>query len=149
MFLCYLGLVNPTYRDVFTHIFYLVTDFTHWGRNNKAANVYTTFANVFSCRKKHEFRFRFHWIFFKGRMTNIPALVHIMAWRRSSDKPLFEPMVVSLLTRICVTRPQCVKIHCIIPCIPFASKYTRPCIAWITIRRYETIEMWLKPLKMH
>ena len=46
----------------------------------------------------------------KGPINNIPALVQIMAWRRSGDKPLPEPMVVSLLTHIlthiCVTRPQ-------------------------------------------
>ena len=29
-----------------------------------------------------------------------------MAWRRTGDKPLSEPMMVSLLTHICVTRPQ-------------------------------------------
>ena len=40
---------------------------------------------------------------------NIPALVQIMAWRRPGDKPLSEPMMVSLLTHICVTRPQWVK----------------------------------------
>ena len=34
------------------------------------------------------------------------ALVQIMAWRRPGDKPLSEPMMVSLLTHICVTRPQ-------------------------------------------
>ena len=32
-----------------------------------------------------------------------------MAWRRSGDKPLSEPMVVKLPTHICVTRPQWVK----------------------------------------
>ena len=42
----------------------------------------------------------------KVRINNIPALVQIMAWRRPGDKPLSEPMVVSLLTHICVTRPQ-------------------------------------------
>ena len=42
----------------------------------------------------------------KGPINNIPALVHIMAWRRPGDKPLSEPMMVSLLTHICVTRPQ-------------------------------------------
>ena len=41
-----------------------------------------------------------------GRINNNPALVQIMAWRRSGDKPLSEPMMVSLLTHICVTRPQ-------------------------------------------
>ena len=33
-----------------------------------------------------------------------------MACRRSGDKPLSEPMIVSLLTHICVTRPQWVKV---------------------------------------
>ena len=42
----------------------------------------------------------------KGPINNIPALVQIMAWHRSGDKPLSEPMMVSLLTYICVTRPQ-------------------------------------------
>ena len=45
----------------------------------------------------------------KGLINNIPALVKIMAWRRPGDKPLSEPMMVSLLTHICVTRPQWVK----------------------------------------
>ena len=43
------------------------------------------------------------------RINNIPALVEIMAWRRPGDKPLSEPMMVSLLTHICVIRPQWVK----------------------------------------
>ena len=42
----------------------------------------------------------------KGLFNNIPALDQIMAWRRSGDKPLSEPMMESLLTHICVTRPQ-------------------------------------------
>ena len=45
----------------------------------------------------------------KGPISNNPALVKIMAWRRSGDKPLSEPMMVSLPTHICVTRPQWVK----------------------------------------
>ena len=46
----------------------------------------------------------------KGPINNNPALVQIMAWRRSGDKPLSEPMMVSLLTHICVTRPQWVNL---------------------------------------
>ena len=45
----------------------------------------------------------------KVRINNIPALVLIMAWRRSDDEPLSwlsEPMMVSLLTHIYVVRPQ-------------------------------------------
>ena len=45
----------------------------------------------------------------KGPINNIPALVQIMAWRRPGDKPLFKPMMDSLPTHICVTRPQWVK----------------------------------------
>ena len=45
----------------------------------------------------------------KGSINNDPALVQIMAWRRSGDKPLSESMMVSLPTHICVTRPQWVK----------------------------------------
>ena len=42
----------------------------------------------------------------RGPINYIPTLVQIMAWRRSGDKPLSEPMIVSLLTHRCVTRPQ-------------------------------------------
>ena len=42
-------------------------------------------------------------------ITNIPALVQILTWRRSGDKPLSEPMMDNLLTHICVTWPQWVK----------------------------------------
>ena len=41
--------------------------------------------------------------------NNIPALDQIMAWRRPSDKPLSELMIVRLPKHICVTRPQWVK----------------------------------------
>ena len=51
----------------------------------------------------------------KGPINNIPALVQVMAWRRPGDKPLTEPMVVRLLTHICVTRPQWVN------CFPWAG----------------------------
>ena len=42
----------------------------------------------------------------KGWINKTPALVQIMAWRRSGDKPLSEPMMVVLPTHICVTQPQ-------------------------------------------
>ena len=57
----------------------------------------------------------------KGPIDNIPALVQIMAWRRLGDKPLYEPMMVSLLTHICVTRPQWVQ--------SFYLQWLNPC--WI------------------
>ena len=42
----------------------------------------------------------------ENQINNIPSLVQIMAWRRSGDKPLSEPMMVWLPTYICVTQPQ-------------------------------------------
>ena len=45
----------------------------------------------------------------RSPFNNNPALVQVMAWRRTGDKPLSEPMVVRLPTHICVTRPQWVK----------------------------------------
>ena len=65
------------------------------------------------CSRQH-FQMRFlQWkcmnfakFFTKVRINNIPSLVQIMAWRRPGDKTLYESMLVSLLTRICVTPPQ-------------------------------------------
>ena len=64
----------------------------------------------------------FKWIFFnenvwisinislkfvpRGPINNIPTLVQVMAWRRTGDKPLSEPMWPRLTTYICVTRPR-------------------------------------------
>ena len=42
----------------------------------------------------------------KSPINNIPVLVQIMAWCRPGDKPLSEPMIISLPTHICFTRPQ-------------------------------------------
>ena len=54
----------------------------------------------------------------KGPINNIPALVQIMDWRWSGGKPLSEPMMISLLTHICVTRPQWVKaLFCNVFCV--------------------------------
>ena len=48
----------------------------------------------------------------KGPINNNPALVQIMAWRHPGDKPLSEPMMVSVPTHICITRPQWNKNAC-------------------------------------
>ena len=42
----------------------------------------------------------------RGPIYNIPTLVQVMAWRRSGDRPLSEPMMVRLPMHIFVTRPQ-------------------------------------------
>ena len=77
----------------------------------------------------------------KVRINNISALVQIMAWRRPSDKPLSEPMMVSLLTHICVTRPQWVNTTVILVIVLqmmleghwgiwFGSRHYRCCLIW-------------------
>ena len=45
----------------------------------------------------------------KDPINNIPAMVQIMAWCQSGDKPLPEPMVVKLPTHICFIQPKWVK----------------------------------------
>ena len=40
------------------------------------------------------FLFEFNWNMFPGiQITNMPALVKIIAWRRTATKPLSEPVV--------------------------------------------------------
>ena len=45
----------------------------------------------------------------KRPINNIPSLVQIMVCHRPGDKPLSESMKVRLLTHICVTQPQRIK----------------------------------------
>ena len=68
-------------------------------------------ANVFKCNFLNEIV----WIPIKislkfvpkGPINNNPALVQIMAWHQTgNNKPLPEPMMLSSLTHICLTRPQ-------------------------------------------
>ena len=85
---------------------------THWGRDKMDAIFQTTF---FKCIFLNENV----WISLKISLkfvprvpvNNIPALVLIKAWRRPGNKPLSEPMIVSLPTHICVTRPQWVRVE--------------------------------------
>ena len=84
---------------------------SHWGRD-KIAISRTKFSNAFSWMKYMNFVYDFAEVCWLGSNNNIPALVQIIAWRCPGDMPLSEPMIVTLLTHICVTRPQWVK--CII-----------------------------------
>ena len=82
----------------------LVHWLSYWGPDKMAAFPQTTISNAFSWMKMFKLRLRFLWI------NNIPSFVQIMAWCKPGDKPLSEPIMVSLLTHICVTRPQWVKL---------------------------------------
>ena len=82
---------------------------THWGRDKMDAISQTTSSSAFSWMKMFEFRWKFQWsLFLRVQLTIFQHW--IMAWCRPGDKPLSEPMMVSLTTHICVTRPQWVKI---------------------------------------
>ena len=65
----------------------------HWGRDKMAA--------IFQCFSLNEN--------VRISISNIPAFIQIMAWHWPGDKPLSEPMMVSLLMHICVTQPPWVK----------------------------------------
>ena len=70
-----------------------------------AAISQTTLSNAFSWNENVIISIKFSLKFVaKGPINNIPALVQIVAWRRPGDKPLSDPVMVSLLTHICVTR---------------------------------------------
>ena len=44
-------------------------------------------------------------------INSIVVFVQMMAWRRPGDKPLSEPIMVRLVTHICVTGPHYVQWH--------------------------------------
>ena len=68
----------------------------------------------------------------KSPINDIPASVQIMAWRRPGDKPLSEAMMVSLLTHICVTRPQWVNL---VNRYEERRKHTRWCVYFVLLDR--------------
>ena len=72
----------------------------------------------------------------KGPINNIPALVQILSWRRQGDKPLSEPMIISLLTHTCVTRPQWVKICFTIAPVQWINRGTYG-YAWLVSSHYQ------------
>ena len=71
----------------------------------------------------------------KGPINNIPALVQIMDWCRPGDKPLSEPMMVSLTTHICVTRPQWV--HYNLPTNAQLPVYQKQYLFWILVKYFQ------------
>ena len=97
--------VNSPHKGPVTHKMFPFDDVIVRSRQ-MVAIFQTTFSNTFSPMKMHEFRLT--WRFHPSLFLSV-ALVQIMAWRWPGDKPLFEPMMFSLLTYIGVTLPQWVK----------------------------------------
>ena len=82
-------------REWTTRLLYGGLLLTHWGRDKMDAISQTTFSDAFSWMKNAWILLEISLKFVpKVQINNIPALVHIMAWRRPGDKPLSEPMTV-------------------------------------------------------
>ena len=66
---------------------------THWGWDKMDA-ILQTFTNAISLNENVWILMKI-WLKFvlKGPISNIPALIQIMAWHRTGDKPLSEPMM--------------------------------------------------------
>ena len=88
-----------------------VSELTHWHRDKMADISLTTFSNAFSWMTTCEFHLRFHWSLFLWFELMIVQHWFRQCLAQPGYKPLSEPMVVSLLTHICVTRPQWVKVR--------------------------------------
>ena len=88
-------------------------ELTQSGQDKIDATFQTTFSNGFPLLKMYGFRLKFHW----SSINNIPALVQIIGWCWPGNRPSSEPMMVSLLTHICVTRPHSDLIYSIIETI--------------------------------
>ena len=121
----------------------LLKTLTQWGPEKIAAIFQTIFSNVFSSMKMYSPKF-----VSEVRINNIPALVQIMASRRPGDKPLSEPMTVSLLTLICVTRHQWVNIHKMIFFWKFTyfnkiSYWNNVFLHWVVIAIHSTLNYLL------
>ena len=81
---------------------------TLWDSDTMAAISQITFANIFLNWIWIDFDWNFTEVYSQRSNNNTVAFVQIMARYRPGDKSLSETMMVSLLTHICVTRPQLV-----------------------------------------
>ena len=80
---------------------------THWGQYKMVASLQMTLYKCIFLNENVLILIETSLKFVpKGSISNIPALVQIVAWCRPGDKPLSEPKLVSSLTHICVTRLQ-------------------------------------------
>ena len=77
---------------------WMVSTLTHLPVDKMATSSQVTFQNAFSVIKRFVFRVKFHRHFGpKGPIDIKSALVQVMAWRRTGDKPLSEPMLTHFI----------------------------------------------------
>ena len=84
----------------------------------------------------------------RGQIHNLPALIEIMAWRRSGNKPLSEPMMVRLPTHLCVTWPQRVKWKRIIA-FSCTAEYRVPGSHISSVKHENCCHCWLHTVQQH
>ena len=87
------------------------------------------------------------WISIKGQINNISALGKTMAWCRPGDKPLSEPMMFSLLTHECATRPQWV--NSTRPSHVYMHDKTRSALVQVITCHLFTTKPLSKPMMMY
>ena len=91
---------------ILDQLYWIMLWLTHWGWNKMSTISQMTLSNAFSLMKLNiSVKISLKFVP-KGPMNNIPSLVQIMAWHCPCNKPLSEPMMLSLLIHICITRPQ-------------------------------------------
>ena len=101
LFLCMYG--THIWGSFCLHMHY---NLIHWGRDKMA----TISDDLFECIFMNEnvcilIKISMEFVS-RGPINDIPALFQMMTWHWPSDKPLSEPMMINLLTHICVTHPQ-------------------------------------------
>ena len=74
-------------------------------------------------------------------INNISPLGQIMAWHWPGNKPISEPMMVSLLTHICVTQPQWVN--------TVWTSLVKWAINTIFIRLLMNFKVWIRDWKLY
>ena len=91
---------------------YCYTKYATIGKHNKVKTFWPPF-----CRRNFQmnflelnFRLQFHWSLLL-RLALTIFEYWVSKWRRSGHKPFSWAMMVSLLTHICVTRPQWVNVQ--------------------------------------
>ena len=91
---------------------------THWGRDKMAAISQTTFQDAFSWMKMHEFRLRFHWsLFLRFELTIFQHWFRQWLGADQATSHYLNQWWLILLTHICVTRPQWVKVKMVLTSI--------------------------------
>ena len=118
---------------------------THWGREKMTAIFKRHFNCLFVIQNVSIVIYISLKFVPEGPINNILALIQIMAWCHSGNKPLSEPMMVSLPTHPCVTRPQWVNSEhggCWWPGIVRCLDISRPIMTTFGSLMYKTHRTW-------